>query len=526
MLYGWTNGSNARINTIVKRAHLRLGLLAGGIVTLFGCATPAPLQQHLTAGPLQECARFFVALDRAVGAVDGADPVDAHIAGFPYLRVNRFLAAFRNEPLVDSEFAAWIDRMQRLDRVARGFEIANLAPENLDESRALIPRGKGGLSDAVASCGDELRRADLANPETRTLLRRRASVPDEYRSAWRVLGIYPLTAPFFLHGIEKFHAETLRTFTRPLAQLARAGTLRRYVPSAGPLPMTSAELGGILRRSADDPLGVPEISPDERARLFAAFAPIWEIDVAGPSDRIGTPVWRDNAIPTIDTDAPVVYRRLSYMRVNRQVLLQLNYVVWFPERPRTGMFDLLGGHLDGITWRVTLAPDGRPLLYDSIHNCGCYHMFFPTSRLQLKTMTTDSEPPLLPQSAPELADGSRVVIRIAHLTHYIERVYTDRDANGEVELVTGYPIADYDELRALPAAGGGQSSLFRSDGIVPGSDRAERWLFWPMGIPAPGAMRAWGHQATAFIGRRHFDDPDLIERLFEVRHERGGLAQQ
>jgi hypothetical protein len=39
-------------------------------------------------------------------------------------------------------------------------------------------------------------------------------------------------------------------------------------------------------------------------------------------------------------------------------------------------------------------------------------------------------------------------------------------------------------------------------------------VLWPLGIPAPGAMRSRGHHATAFIGRRHFDDPDLIERYF------------
>jgi hypothetical protein len=29
-------------------------------------------------------------------------------------------------------------------------------------------------------------------------------------------------------------------------------------------------------------------------------------------------------------------------------------------------------------------------------------------------------------------------------------------------------------------------------------------------------MRQWGTHATAFIGRRHFDDADLIERRFEL----------
>jgi hypothetical protein len=29
-------------------------------------------------------------------------------------------------------------------------------------------------------------------------------------------------------------------------------------------------------------------------------------------------------------------------------------------------------------------------------------------------------------------------------------------------------------------------------------------------------MRQWGNHATAFIGRRHFDDADLTERRFAM----------
>jgi hypothetical protein len=29
-------------------------------------------------------------------------------------------------------------------------------------------------------------------------------------------------------------------------------------------------------------------------------------------------------------------------------------------------------------------------------------------------------------------------------------------------------------------------------------------------------MRQWGRHATAFLGRRHFNDPDLIEQRFSV----------
>jgi hypothetical protein len=75
-------------------------------------------------------------------------------------------------------------------------------------------------------------------------------------------------------------------------------------------------------------------------------------------------------------------------------------------------------------------------------------------------------------------------------------------------------MRDDDSLRSLPAANGERRSLFAPDGIVAGSERGERWFYWPMGIAEPGAMRQWGRHATAFVGIRHFDDPDIIARYF------------
>ncbi|WP_417567869.1 hypothetical protein [Marinobacter sp.] len=50
---------------------------------------------------------------------------------------------------------------------------------------------------------------------------------------------------------------------------------------------------------------------------------------------------------------------------------------------------------------------------------------------------------------------------------------------------------------------------------MPGTARLERFLLWPTGVLSPGGMRQWGRHATAFIGKRHFDDPDLLNRYFE-----------
>jgi hypothetical protein len=97
-------------------------------------------------------------------------------------------------------------------------------------------------------------------------------------------------------------------------------------------------------------------------------------------------------------------------------------------------------------------------------------------------------------------------------THYVEQVTLVRGADS----LTRYALRPYEELRSLPRADRGRRSAFGPDGLIAGSERAERFLFWPMGIASAGAMRQWGRHATAFVGRRHFDDADLLERRFEL----------
>jgi hypothetical protein len=90
-----------------------------------------------------------------------------------------------------------------------------------------------------------------------------------------------------------------------------------------------------------------------------------------------------------------------------------------------------------------------------------------------------------------------------------------------IDSIVRYTFRPYDELRSMMRLDGGVRSAFGPDGLVPGTERGERFLFWPMGIASAGAMRQWGRHATAFVGRRHFDDADLIERRFNI----DGLAE-
>jgi hypothetical protein len=130
----------------------------------------------------------------------------------------------------------------------------------------------------------------------------------------------------------------------------------------------------------------------------------------------------------------------------------------------------------------------------------------------------------VPAALPAWTPASRFQVRLEAATHYVVGVdaVTPHAAGVPAAADAGgsYRLLEMDTLRSLPWPAGGRRSLYAPDGLVPGTERAERWLFWPMGIASPGAMRQWGRHATAFIGRRHFDDPRLFDQRFERRAER------
>ncbi|MBL0037583.1 MAG: hypothetical protein IPP36_01715 [Nitrosomonadales bacterium] len=465
---------------------------------LTGCATVENRPAVLKDDVLTACRTLYQEVDAAIDRAGVRDYGSSPVRDFPYLRTTRLLASFGGELTAQKHWTAWTTHMAELDAESRALELRNL-PATVGWRR------NDTLGEELNRCRERLLAADLAQPERRAMLRDAAHVPDDYVTWWQVLGLYPLTAPVVSTRISAWHIETHNTFATPLEALPVAGELVRWASSPGAL-LTASQVGDILHRSLD-PLGIPMPTVSDLDRLFDTFAPVWEVDVVDNNDRIGMARW-DNG-PVVDVARPTLYRKVSHTRFGDQVLLQLNYIVWFPARPGN---DIYAGQLDGINWRVTLGPNGEPWLYDVIHNCGCYHEFFPSRHLRLRDdlPTSYFERPLLPQPAPEQPP---LVLRIAPGTHFIQRIYHDESPLKLLSEVQPRAWEEYDALRSLPTADG-YHSLFGRYGLIAGTERPERFLLWPMGIRSPGAMRQWGRHATAFVGRRHFDDAFLIESLF------------
>ena len=483
------------------------------IVALAGCATlERPFSDHLGAAsiPVRDCAAWFAALDEAIDGAGVRDAQETRVPGFPYLRVNRFLSAVKSRARSDAEMQAFALRLAALDYDARKAEIANLPQERIETLPAQV--ASGSRSEAVTrtrQCAHLLREVDASNPETREMLLAHAEVPDDYSTALRVAGLYALTRYPFAAGVRGLESEMSAAFAR-----APDSTLLvvRYAPP--PAQQRSREaIGRLLVASADNPLGLPEPDAQDLADVLAAYAPSFEVEIGGDFDRFGQLRWlRERKTPSVDAAEQVVYAHTSRTLYRGKVLLQLVYTIWFPERPPREEGDILAGTLDGVVWRVTLAPDGEPLVYDTIHPCGCYHLFFPTPRARVLPRPNEiDEWAFSPYQLPRVRDGERPVLRVATRTHYIERVSLVRG----MDSVARYELRDYNELRSLRRLEGGSRSAFAPDGLVPGTERPERLVYWPMGIRSAGAMRQWGRHATAFVGRRHFDDAHLFEQRFD-----------
>jgi hypothetical protein len=498
-----------------QRRSIELLLSVGAMMLAAGCAAidqPLPSDLELSSVDTQECASWFTKLDETIDRAGVRDAEAFRVPGYPYLRVNRFLASFREQAQKDSaSFAAWEKRLRDLDARSRSYELQNLPQPQL------AALGAGSRSEAAARtdrCAVSLATLDANNAVRRRKLLERAQVPDDYADWKRTVGFYPAVSVAFFQFAKKWQNEAAATFEQTAAGTMEQQNPIRYQPAGN--GASAQRIASILAKAKTDALGIPQLGDREGDILFTTFAPVFEIETTGEYDRIGPLRWGAGETPEVEISRPTAYRRLAFTRYGGRTLVQLVYMIWFPERPERNALDPLSGKLDGIIFRVTLDPSGHPLVYDSIHLCGCYHMFFPTAGVTpIPPPDPQVEWAFVPRTLPAVEAPQRILVRMTTRSHYLTDVRPDAGGHGVI-----YTMADDSELRMLPTAEGTRSA-FGPNGIVPGTDRGERLVTWPLGIESAGAMREWGRHATALVGRRQFDDSDLIERRFEISRSAG-----
>lgn len=474
-------------------------LLLNVLLVVAGCAAyrydvfPTPLT---TA----ECDARFLWWQRNTEQAGTFDAQAWSPPGFPYLRVDRFLASYDFTDLSPVQRGEWLRRAHGLAIVAWQLEAEGQGPS------------VAGRIAGLRACGEQAIARLNADPGLWAQLGEAKSVPDSYSTTSRVIGLYPLVAPLVSwrasHAMGALMAEFGGDYGDEPWQYYRPegeSGASRYPDGSGP-----AWRGGAL--------GIPDIPSGELQAMFRHYAPRYGIATRNDHDLPGRP-GRDVSGRLHFLPEPVVYTQLAFTRWQGQVLPQLVYTIWFSARPAVGAMDIYAGALDGFVWRVTLGSDGLPLVYDFVHSCGCYHQWLPVDgRLTVRDdVEINREPFWLLDFVP--VENTAPTLYLASGNHQLVRLAFNA---GPMD-ASRYQLREYRSLRGRSYAGG---RLFGADGFVAGSERPERYLLWPTGVVSAGGMRQWGHHAIAFVGRAHLDDPDLLERYFIPVGDAGSSQQQ
>lgn len=474
---------------------------------------------------ISHCFEFYDALAKNTQSVNY--PAVSRLTGYPFLRSNRFLASF-SDRLSTHQHGLWQSWLVQLNQQAikalmlEWQQLPDSVQRQLTDTQASITRRE--LQQELQGCGVLLVRALLQQPETWPELLELAQVSDHYSLIKRTLGLYPLVKPFFNAGVE--------TEITHLTEQRR-----RFIDS----PLAGSRLPGLafdgrpLKETLESPqpivvdqLGIPLLANDQAQVWLANWRPVWRVEQSGDYDRPGQVYLQAQKRPAIDIAKPVQYEFVSLGRWQGQVTLQLNYSIWFSERPPSGRFDLLAGPLDALIWRVHLDLQGRPLAFDSIHGCGCWYQLYPAKGFTAKAVQDGSESVLVDHALasvdkPLVQDKRVIQLQVRSEDHQLMHaaIVGGGVRQASADIWQRMDVAHMDELYTLPLRDeqGNVSfhSLFDKQGLVPVSQRGERWLFWPMGIASPGAMRSPGTHAIAFVGRRHFDDADILQRVGLVK---------
>ncbi|MEA1080814.1 hypothetical protein [Marinobacter qingdaonensis] len=461
------------------------GLLS--LTAVVGCASrPAPLAPALVS---DACEQQFERWHLQVASQGRKDAQAWSPPGFPYLRVDRLLASFELADLSLAQRRDWLSRAHGKARQAWWFE------------REGGPANASGWLAGLHACSAQ---AIAELPEDEASWRRLAAtvrVPDDYRSGAQIAGLYPLVRPI----VHWRATVTMQGLADQFGHYRALGRWRSYGP-----PETERQAPTAWQR---DRLGIPVFEPAALERLFHGHAPVWRIDTRDRHDQPGTPGRGLDGRLRFGLE-PVVYKHLGFAYVGGVIQPQLVYQIWFAARPAQSWPDIYAGALDGVVWRVTLDDRGRALVYDSIHPCGCYHQWVlvagglrPAAGLNrvveqvwvLGEVSADGDGPL--ELSLSAGDHHLVEVQAGAMGAGISGLGKPRT----------YRLEPLDRLRGRSAAG---RRLYRSDGLIAGTERLERFLLWPTGVDSPGAMRQWGRHAVSFTGRRHFDDPHLLDRYF------------
>lgn len=470
---------------------IKLAFIISIVITLSACTTLTKTDSVYVISDAvrqESCLPALVSLDAQ--AMQSSGTVIANrIPGLPWLRHNRLIthdiATQKNTKHLDT----LLRRMSVLAKQGLQYELATVSKVAKRQWQKQY-RIRQPVHLFVATCSERLIALQVLSP-TETFSRLKSIVPDnDYSTLARWVGLYPLaTIPFRLGVVNE-----QRQLAKEWGQVEGKRWFA-YKPNLSSSTGLASSSWGLLNQ----------------------HAPIWHVGSRSSANLPGAPYWQGDSLK-VNTKKPEVYSFISEARWKQQPVTQLNYVIWFSERPRLKPLDWVAGQHDAVVFRVNLNQQGEAIAYDSIHLCGCwYRLFVPEGSAFKNSKSYWKEPISIHRVSLPTRSSPRMAIFLQSDTHqiqFLQPAYELANQHSRVmkTAVHDYQLQPFSQLLKLPTMSGVRP-VFGRQGYIAGSERPERWLFWPMGVKNPGALRRFGDHAISFIGRRYFDDPNLLSHF-------------
>ncbi|NBI55715.1 hypothetical protein EIZ48_24685 [Photobacterium alginatilyticum] len=442
----------------------------------------------------QHCAFQLVDFKRTVQQQGVQDVQHLWVPRYPHLAFDRFSLSLIPELTSQQSKEQWLHYVARLASAQREVEYQNLA-------------NKAGFDiENNEKCAQQLTNTALGDRQFwRQLRQYPPHIQSNYQNWQRVVGLYPISKSLAAPAIDTEKKRIISGFISPLDK----NTITYTATSTSPLHPQEIQ-SWFTRASQQSHLGWPLLNEHQVARLSEHYVPEFLIESASLDDKPGQVAYHSGGQPYVKTSKPTLYTSHSYTRFHGQILLQLEFSIWFANRTATSALDPYAGQFDGLLVRLTLDSRGRPYILDSIHHCGCYHMVFALDpQLKFAQRNTSIEAPITMHVNPR-SDVTTLQVTVSKGDHMMKGLRWVQASAQPRQL----NVLDYQQLRSLPLQKSRYKSLFDEQGMLMASTRLERWYLWPFGVKSPGTMRQIGHHATAFIGERHFDDADMLSPLF------------
>jgi len=214
--------------------------------------------------------------------------------------------------------------------------------------------------------------------------------------------------------------------------------------------------------------------------LLAQYAPVFLIEEPEKDyNHIGTPTVREDElghpIIFVDPAQPTFYTQIRHWQGSEHTYTNLIYRIHFSEVPFEIIpFYLTAGKNVGLFVIITLDEHQRPVLLTTVHTCGCYLAFLPTSFLASVSLPDDwpkgrqnvygeSLPTILnyPNGSPL---NSKIYIYLHSGTHRVADIRLDPATDLSSYSVRKAALKSLAALTKLPAGNGKTLSFFDTEG--------------------------------------------------------------